>query len=125
LQLAPTRPRTQIGIQGFVTAVTLTARAATYSSALSKRFRFLEQYDFSMTDTVKIRRPHFERKTNGAAGRVEHDNKGNAVWVRSRATDTHEIAVTDELSLVEEPHHRARPANAAGTRKISPNKGRR
>lgn len=78
-----------------------------------------------MSDTVKIRRPHFERKTNGVGGRVEHDNKGNAVWLRTRATDTHEIAVTDELSLVEEPRHRTRPTNPAAPRKISPNKGPR
>lgn len=86
---------------------------------------FLERHSFSMTDTVKIKRPHFERKSKGAGGRVEHDNKGNAVWVRTRATDTHEIAVTDELSLVEEPRHRARSMHASAPRKISPTKGRR
>ena len=71
-----------------------------------------------MTDTVKIRRPHFERKTNGARGRVEHDNKGNAVWVRSRATDSHDIPVADELSLLDEPQPRPRSMHASAPRKI-------
>jgi hypothetical protein len=78
-----------------------------------------------MTDTVKIKRPHFERKSNGVGGRVKHDDRGNAVWVRTRATDTHEIEVTGELSLAEDAHHRARSLPASAPRKISPNKGRR
>lgn len=78
-----------------------------------------------MSDTVKIRRPHFERKTNGAGGRVEHDNKGNAVWVRTRATDSHDIPVADELSLVDDSRPRSRSTHASTPRKISPNKARR
>jgi hypothetical protein len=108
-----------------VTAVTLMTPVFTYSISLSKRFISLEQHCFSMSDTVKIKRPHFERKSKGAGGRVEHDNKGNAIWVRSRATDTHEIAMTDELSLVEEPRHRARSMHASAPRKVSPTKARR
>jgi hypothetical protein len=78
-----------------------------------------------MSDTVKIKRPHFERKTNGAGGRVEHDNKGNAVWVRTRATDSHDIPVAVELSLVDESPHRSRSMHASAPRKIRSNKDRR
>jgi hypothetical protein len=77
-----------------------------------------------MSDTVKIKRPHFKRKISGAGGRVEHDNKGNAVWVRTRATDGHDIPVAVELSLVDEPHPRSRSMHASAPRKVRPNKGR-
>jgi hypothetical protein len=78
-----------------------------------------------MSDTIKIKRPHFARKINGAHGRVEHDNKGNAVWVRTRATDSHDIPPAEELSLVDDPHPRPRSMPASAPRKIIPNKGRR
>jgi len=55
-----------------------------------------------MVDTIKMRRPDFRRNPNGPGGRVEHDALGNAVWTRSRATDSLEIPGTEGLSLVEE-----------------------
>ncbi len=55
-----------------------------------------------MTDTVKIPRPRFERRAGGLTGRVEHDARGNAVWVRTRATDTMELSVNPTLALVED-----------------------
>ncbi len=55
-----------------------------------------------MTDTIKMRRPRFPRQEGGPGGRVEHDSRGNAVWVRTRATDTAEVAVSPCLSLVDD-----------------------
>jgi hypothetical protein len=55
-----------------------------------------------MSDTVKIPRPKFPRSDRGSSGRVEHDARGNAVWVRSRATDTVDVAVNSTLAIVEE-----------------------
>jgi hypothetical protein len=55
-----------------------------------------------MSDTVKIPRPKFPRSDQGSSGRVEHDARGNAVWVRSRATDTVDVAVNSTLAIVEE-----------------------
>lgn len=52
-----------------------------------------------MSDTVKIPRPQFKRSTHGAKGRVEHDARGNAVWIRSRAEDSTEIATGPALSI--------------------------
>jgi hypothetical protein len=78
-----------------------------------------------MSDTVKMARPRFPRNSAGVSGRVQHDDKGNAVWVRTRATDTHEIAVTSQLALVEESQHRTRLGQGPTSRKMSPNKGHR
>jgi hypothetical protein len=44
-----------------------------------------------MSDTVKIPRPKFPRSEHGPKGRVEHDARGNAVWVKTRAEDSTEI----------------------------------
>jgi hypothetical protein len=55
-----------------------------------------------MTDTIKIPRPKFPR-TQNAGGRVEHDQRGNAVWRRSRASDSVELQVPADLALLDEP----------------------
>ncbi len=70
-----------------------------------------------MVDTVKMRRPDFRRKQNGRSGRVEHDSLGNAVWKRTRATDSPDPPDCAGLALVEEP--RSSPARAP---KLSPKK---
>lgn len=56
-----------------------------------------------MSDTIKMRRPQFPRRPGGPGGRVEHDSRGNAVWVRSRATDQQELTIDPSLSLVDTP----------------------
>jgi hypothetical protein len=55
-----------------------------------------------MTDTLKIPRPLFPRRQPDAGGRVEHDARGNAIWVRSRATDSIEIAAASTLAILED-----------------------
>ncbi len=55
-----------------------------------------------MSDTVKIVRPKIIRAENGRRGRVEHDARGNAVWVRTRATDSNELPDTSVLSILED-----------------------
>lgn len=52
-----------------------------------------------MDDTAKIIRPWFPRREGGPIGRVEHDARGNAVWVRTRATDRQDQPLA-ELSIV-------------------------
>jgi hypothetical protein len=72
-----------------------------------------------MVDTAKMRRPDFRRHQNGASGRVEHDSRGNAVWKRTRATDSADSPDIAGLALVEEP-----PLSADCTRKfVSKKKG--
>jgi hypothetical protein len=72
-----------------------------------------------MVDTVKMRRPDFRRHHNGRSGRVEHDSRGNAVWKRTRATDSAESPDIAGLALVDEP-----PSSPDCTRKfVSKKKG--
>jgi len=56
-----------------------------------------------MSDTVKMPRPVISRRGKQTSGRVEHDSRGNAVWVRSRATDSKELPVSAGLAIVEDP----------------------
>jgi hypothetical protein len=57
----------------------------------------------SMVDTVKMRRPKFPRRRGGPGGRVEHDSLGNAVWTRTRASDSTALPDTSALSIVDDP----------------------
>jgi hypothetical protein len=72
-----------------------------------------------MSDTVKIPRPKFPRSDQGSSGRVEHDARGNAVWVRSRATDTVDVAVNSTLAVVEDS---AAAISGTGIRSREPQK---
>ncbi len=60
------------------------------------------RYHGCVVDTVKIRRPVFPRDPNGPDGRVEHDERGNAVWKKTRATDRAEPPDTSSLSITME-----------------------
>jgi hypothetical protein len=55
-----------------------------------------------MDDTAKMRRPKFPRRPGGPAGRVEHDSRGNAVWLRTREGDSTEPPDTSALALAED-----------------------
>jgi hypothetical protein len=56
----------------------------------------------SMVDTAKMRRPKFSRRLGGPGGRVEHDSRGNAAWVRTRKGDSTEPPDTSALALAED-----------------------
>lgn len=67
-----------------------------------------------MVDTVRMPRPHFERRRSGLGGpggRVEHDMRGMAVWVRTRATDTPDSPAAGDFSLVDAVVSRADSAS--------------
>jgi hypothetical protein len=55
-----------------------------------------------MSDTVKIPRPRFPRNASDKGGRVEHDSRGNAFWVRTRASDLTQTPEIPNLSLAED-----------------------
>ncbi len=64
-----------------------------------------------MSETAKMLRPMIPRAENGPRGRVEHDARGNAVWVQTRATDSQELPDTSILSILEDE---PRPGYARG-----------
>lgn len=57
-----------------------------------------------MSDTAKIPRPKFPRSGKGPGGRTEHDSRGNAIWVRSRASDPQDLPDTSTLSILGDAH---------------------
>lgn len=62
-----------------------------------------------MVDTVRIPRLQTERRQGGPAGRggrVEHDSRGTAIWVRTRATDTQEPIGALDLKIEGMPAER-------------------
>ena len=67
-----------------------------------------------MSDTIKTVRPWFPRSPTGPAGRVHHDERGNAVWVRTRATDV-DASPEANLSLVDVHASVARSAKRQAT----------
>ncbi len=52
-----------------------------------------------MVDTVRIPRLPSERRQGGPGGRVEHDARGTAVWVRTRSTDAQDALADVPLSI--------------------------
>jgi hypothetical protein len=55
-----------------------------------------------MNDTAKMPRPKFPRNPNGPSGRVEHDSRGNAIWKRTRASDTAVTPDICELDIIDD-----------------------
>lgn len=55
-----------------------------------------------MSDTARIPRPKFPRRAHGRGGRTEHDSRGNAFWVRTRAGDPQKLPDTSTLTILDE-----------------------
>ena len=64
-------------------------------------------------DTLKIKRPLFPRRRGGPEGRVEHDSRGNAVWRRTRSSDSPDGPDTSTLAIDEDARE-ASPALRGG-----------
>ncbi len=56
----------------------------------------------TLSDTVRLLRPTFERRRREGSGRIEHDSRGNAVLKRTRAGDSEDMTVDASLEIVDD-----------------------